>query len=263
MGTSDPTPGWDEIARERSVGVLERAFIAAQLGMPSEDHETAVETLRIMLAALLVDHLSPDARTIEDRAGRRVSIGEHWQRIVTTGVTHTFVLAGGFVQPDQLLIAVDERASGGGRSGRGPRGQGTLVLRVHDDLALLDATGRSGRTAGADDMAALVDLLAHATIGASLDPPGRPVDDGSPEDRSRGPWSRPSTVAATFGIPDASLVEVRRDGWECEACGCFFAGTVEGTVAYPDRFAPVGRDGPCDRTTECACHAAPVQREIR
>lgn len=243
--------------------MLERAFIAAQLGMPAEDHETAVETLRVLLSALLVEHLAPDERTLEDRVGRRVPIAEHWQRIVTTAVTHTFVLGGGFVQPDGLLTAVD--ALGGERSirGRRPLAHGTLVLRVHDDLEILDASARAGRTAGPEDMDALVDLLACATVGAVLDGPGRPESGPTPPTRPRGPWSRSSTVAATFGIPDATLVAVSRDGWVCDSCGCFFAGRVEGTVAYPDRFAPVGRDGPCDRTVDCVCHAAPVQRDVR
>lgn len=262
MDTIDPVTGWDEIARERAATVLERAFIAAQLGMPSEDHETAVDTLRVFLAALLADHLAPDDRTMEDREGRRVAIGEHWQRLVTTAVTHTFLLGGGFVQPDELLGAVDARATGAGRTRR-PLGHGALVLRVHEDITVLDASARAGRPAGPTDMAALIDLIANATIGAALDGPGATASGTERSAPRRAPWARSSTVAATFGIPEATLVEVTRDGWVCDACGCFFAGTVEGTIAYPDRFAPIGRDGACDLTIDCVCHAAPVQREVR
>lgn len=258
---------WDEIARERAGAVLEQAFIASQLGMPSEDHETAVESLRIILDALLLDHLAPDERTIDDRIHRRAPIGVHWQRMVTTAVTHTFVLGGGFVQPDALLDAIEERArdmdGGGAWSGRRRRGHGALVLRVHDDLALMDATARAGRAAGPADMEALVDLIARATIGAASEAPITPRSDDVVEP-ARGRWSRSaSTVAASFGIPDASLVAVTRSGWVCDECGCFFAGRVEGTVATPDRFAPVGRSGPCDASSDCGCHAAPVQREVR
>jgi hypothetical protein len=263
----DPVTTVDEIDRQRASLVLERAFVAAQLGMPSEDHETAVDLLRIQLGALLVDHLAPDERTIEYRGSHRATIEDHWQRMVTTAVTHTFLLGGGFVQPDPLLDAVVAhlaRASdGSGAVHRPPLDHGRLVLGVLEDLAVFDATGRAGRMAGPADMAALVDLVALATIGAVRgDPPaGAPA---SPAARRRGRWSRSTaTVAATFGIPEVSLIEATKDGWVCDACGCFFAGTVDGAVAHPDRFAPVGRTGPCDGSIECACHAAPVRREIR
>lgn len=257
----------DEIDRQRASLVLERAFVAAQLDMPSEEHETAVDLLRIQLGALLVDHLAPDERTIEYRGSHRASIEDHWQRIVTTAVTHTFLLGGGFVQHDRLLAAVDrrvERAGSGGEGVRRPRlDHGHLVLAAQEDLAVFDATTRSGRMAGPADMDALVDLIALATIGAVRGEP-RTGPSSPPAARRRGRWSRSAaTVAASFGIPEASLIEVTKDGWVCEDCGCFFAGTVEGAVAHPDRFAPIGRNGACDRSTDCACHAAPVRREIR
>jgi len=265
--SSEPVTMVDEIERQRASLVLERAFVAAQLGMPSEDHETALDLLRIQLGALLVDHLAPDERTIEYRGSHRASIEDHWQRMVTTAVTHTFLLGGGFVQPEPLLAAVVdhlERTSAGGEgTRRPPLDHGRLVLGVLEDLAVFEATARAGRMAGPADMAALVDLIALAAIGAVRgDPPaGAPA---SPAARGRGRWSRSTAmVAASFGIPDASLVEATKEGWVCDACGCFFAGTVEGSVAHPDRFAPIGRRGPCDGSTECACHAAPVRREIR
>ncbi len=64
-------------------------------------------------------------------------------------------------------------------------------------------------------------------------------------------------------MAEARLVAVTREGWACDECGCLFTGRVEGGVAYPDRMAPVGRRGPCDTTTACACHAAPLQRQVR
>lgn len=264
---TDRLPEWDEVDRARAAGVIDQAFLAAQLGMPAEDHETAVDALRIILDALLVDHLAPDDRTIDDRADRRVAIGVQWQRMVTTAVTHTFVLGGGFVQPDQLSTAVDEGAhsffSGSGWVARRRRGHGQLVLRVHDDLSVFERTTRSGRPPGEDDMVALVDLIACAAIGAVMDRPTVP-DERSSIGRSRARWNRdPRSVAAAFGIPGANLVEVTRHGWVCDECGCLFAGRVEGTTAYPDRFAPVGRNGPCDGSVDCSCHAAPVQRNVR
>ena len=263
----EPVTTVDEIDRQRASLVLERAFVAAQLGMPSEDHETAVDLLRIQLGALLVDHLAPDESTIEYRGSHRATIEDHWQRMVTTAVTHTFLLGGGFVQPDPLLAAVVDRlsraAAGGGGVRRPPLDHGRLVVGVLEDLAVFDATARARRMAGPIDMDALVDLIALATIGAVRgDPPAGPVT--SPVARRQGRWSRSTaTVAASFGIPDVSLVEATKDGGVCDACGCFFAGTVEGSVAHPDRFAPVGRTGPCDDSTRCACHKAPVRREIR
>lgn len=267
MDIDDPEVEWGHVAHQRAARVLELAFIAAQLGMPSEDHETAVDSLRILLEALLLEHLAPNTAALDDRAHRRVPIDVHWQRIVSTAVTHTFVLGGGFVQPDEILAAVDERIGGAGHDRwtvARRLGQGACALHVHDALAVLGATARSGRAAGTADMEALVDLIAWASIGAAAEAPEVPDDalDGSAPGRGR--WARdPSTVAASFGIRDVNLVATSLDGWVCDECGCFFAGRVEGNFAYPDRFAPVGRGGPCDSTIDCACHAAPVQREIR
>ena len=267
VDANDPVALVDEIDRQKASLVLERAFVAAQLGMPSEDHETAVDLLRIQLGALLVDHLAPDERTIEYRGSHRATIEDHWQRMVTTAVTHTFLLGGGFVQHDPLLAAVVrhlERAGAGGEGmRRPPLDHGRLVLGVQDDLVVFDATGRAGRMAGPADMDALVDLIALATIGAVRGDPRRDPTP-APAARARARWSRSAaTVAASFGIPDASLVEAVKEGWVCDACGCFFAGTVEGAVAHPDRFAPIGRSGPCDSATDCVCHSAPLRREIR
>ena len=267
---------WDDISRERAAAVLRQAFVAAQLGMPAEDHETAVESLWIILEALLVDHLAPDPRTLADRAGRRTSIGNHWRRMVTSAVTHTFVLGGDFVMPEQLATAVEERAalleSGKLWHSRRPPGHGALVLRVHDDLTRLEATARAGRFAGPDDMDSLVDLIALATLGAVMAGEGataqQPESTEGEQDESEvaihGRWARTTeSVAASFGIAECELIAVSRQGWVCAECGCLFTGRVEAGVAYPDRFAPIGRGGACDTTTECACPSAPLQREVR
>ena len=265
----DDRSAWDDIARERAGAVLRQAFVAAQFGMPAEDRETAIESLWILLEALLVDHLAPDERTLAERAERRTSMGTHWRRIVTTAVTHTFVLGGDFVQPEQLADAVDERAADlvAGRlwHSRRPPGPGALVLRANDDLSRLEATCASGAPAGADELPALVDLIAVAVLGAVMageedvttsDAPGPAT--------SRGRWARDEhAVAAAFGIADVQLVATTREGWVCDECGCLFAGRVEAGTAYPDRYAPIGRGGPCDSTTPCACHSAPIQREVR
>lgn len=259
-------PVWDEISRERASSVLDMAFVAAQLGMPSEDHETAVDSLWVILEALLVDHLAPSAEVLDDPLRRRVTIGVQWQRLVTTAVTHTFVLGGGFVEHGQLLDAVGVRATDleAGRlwRSRRPIGHGALVLGVHDDLAVLGAGVGSAAVPGPREMAALVDLIALGVVGVLLAGPETP--ETTHEGSGRRTWDRtPATVAASFGIPDVSLVAVSRDGWMCDACGCLFLGRVDGKVAYPDRFAPVGREGPCDSVDTCACHAAPIQRNIR
>ena len=86
--------------RERAETVLRQAFIAAQLGMPSEDPETAVESIWIILEALLVEHLAPSQSIEQMRSERLTDIGSHWRRMVITAVTNTFVLSGGFVQPE-------------------------------------------------------------------------------------------------------------------------------------------------------------------
>jgi hypothetical protein len=70
-------------------------------------------------------------------------------------------------------------------------------------------------------------------------------------------------MAIAFGIEGVHLVPATREGWVCDECGCVFVGRIDGGIAYPDRLAPVGRRGPCDLTTACACHAAPLQRRVR
>lgn len=266
------TDSWDDIARDRAGTVLRQAFVAAQLGMPAEDHETAVESMWIILEALLVDHLAPDAPTIAERADRRASMGEHWRRLVTTAVTHTFVLGGDFVQPEPLAAAVDACAADldAGRlwHSRRPPGPGALVLAAHDALRQLDATARSGAHAGPDDMRALVALISSATVGAVL-ADRREIERSASaefdeEPGSTGRWARsPESVAAAFGIPDSGLVAVSRHGWACDSCGCLFLGRVEAGTAYPDRFAPIGRVGACDVSNDCSCHRAPLQRDVR
>ena len=258
--------------RERAETVLRQAFIAAQIGMPSEDRETAVETLWIILESLLVDHLAPDAEVLEDRADRRTTLGTHWRRMVTTAVTNTFILGGVFVMPDELLRATEERAtqhlSGSLWHTRRPPGPGALVLAVHRALEVLDGTASRGEFAGKADAEALVDLIAFATLGATLAGGEESITatgTGAPTDRRTGGRRTrdAGSTAAAFGIPGVQLVEVHREGWACDACGCVFMGRVEGGVAYPDRMAPIGRGGPCDLVIDCACHGAPVQRDVR
>ena len=275
---STPIVGLGAVERERAETVLRQAFIAAQIGMPSEDMETAVETLWIILESLMVDHLAPDESMLIERADRRTEVATHWRRMVTAAVTNTFVLGGVFVMPEELLVATSQRAEqlDGGTlwHTRRPPGHGALVLGVHRALLQLDGTAVRGDFAGKADAEALVDLIALATLGATL--AGEPTsvarnvatvaavgpDDPRPGGSSR--WTRDAAAAAgAFGIPGVQLVTASREGWACDVCGCLFAGKVEGSVAYPDRFAPVGRGGPCDMTIDCACHRAPVQRDVR
>lgn len=263
----------DAALQERAETVLRQAFIAAQIGMPSEDRETAVETLWIILESLLVDHLAPDASVLEDRAERRTTLETHWRRLVTAAVTNTFVLGGVFVMPEELLRSVEQRAlqhlDGSLWHTRRPPGPGALVLAVHRALEQLDRTARRGEFAGKADAEALVELISFATLGAVMSgpqtTPRAPDDEARGDgDRGAGRWIRDgSSAAAAFGIPGVELVSVRREGWACDSCGCVFAGRVEAGIAYPDRLAPVGRGGPCDAVIECACHRAPLQREVR
>lgn len=268
--------GFDEAELERCGTVLRQAFISAQIGMPSEDMETAVETLWIILEALMVDHLAPDEALMRDRADRRSDLGTQWRRMVTAAVTNTFVLGGVFVMPEDLILAANERAvslrEGTLWHTRRPPGHGALVLGVHRALLQLDGTAARGAFAGTADAAALVELIALAAVGATIaaemPSPAAGVPDAptaaTTTGQTSGRWTRdPAATAAAFGIPGVELVEVVRTGWACDACGCVFAGKVEGGVAYPDRFAPVGRGGPCDSTSPCPCHLAPVQREVR
>ncbi|MSW44584.1 MAG: hypothetical protein F2520_05135 [Actinobacteria bacterium] len=275
---ADMSPGLDHAELERCGTVLRQAFTSAQIGMPSEDMETAVETLWIIMESLIVDHLAPDEALLRDRGEQRTDIGTQWRRLVTAGVTNTFVLGGMFVMPEQLLEATAERAlrlrAGTLLHTRRPPGHGALVFGVHQALLQLDGTATRGEFAGPADADALVELIALAALGATLagevapaslgrSVPNEPDDDARVA-RTSGRWTRdPGTAAAAFGIPGVELVEVIRTGWACDSCGCVFAGKVEAGVAYPDRFAPVGRGGPCDSTSDCACHSAPVQREVR
>ena len=262
---------FSEANRERAETVLRQAFVAAQNGMPSEDPETAVESLWIILEALLVEHLAPTEAIEQSRAERRTDIGNHWRRMVTAAVTQTFVLSGGFVQPDPLEAAVEERAqlliSGDLWHTRRPPAQGALVLRVHSALQRLDATALSGQHPGAADVAALEDLIAYATLGAVMAGEVLPAQDTEARDSSdeaKGRWARSTeSVAAAFGIAGVELVAISKSGWACTDCGCVFLGQVDAGIAYPDRFAPIGRSGACDQQTECGCHDAPLQRRVR
>ncbi len=257
--------------RERAETVLRQAFIAAQLGMPSEDPETAVESIWIILEALLVEHLAPSPSIEQMRSERLTDIGSHWRRMVITAVTNTFVLSGGFVQPEPLAAAVEHRAElllGGELwHTRRPPAQGALVLRVHSSLQVLDATVRSGQHPGAADASALEDLIACATLGAVMAGeilPSQDADDRDTTDDTKGRWARSTeSVAAAFGIGGVELIEIAKTGWACTECGCVFLGRVDAGIAYPDRFAPIGRSGACDQQIDCSCHAAPLQRRVR
>lgn len=270
---SEETPSftYGDADRERAAAVLRQGFTAAQLGMPSEDPETAVESLWIILEALLVDHMAPNAHTERSRADRRTDIGNHWRRLVITAVTHTFVLSGDFVQPEALADAVEDTAqrllAGQLWHTRRPPAQGALVLQVHTALQCLDARARSGQFPGPEEKAALEDLVACATLGAVMAGeilPSQDRDDSDAVTDPKGRWVRSAdTVAASFGIPGVELTEVERTGWACTECGCLFLGRVDAGIAYPDRFAPIGRSGACDSRTDCSCHGAPLQRRVR
>jgi len=259
----------DDAGRERAETVLRQAFIAAQLGMPSEEPETAVESLWIILEALLVDHLAPQTDLQQSRGDQRTSIENHWRRMVITAVTHTFILGGDFVQPEQLLELVNANArrlaDGTLWHTRRPPAQGALVLGVHRSLEALDVTAQSGRAPTVADFTALQELIAFATLGAIL--PGSDAENSTrvqSEDEPPGRWSKSTyQVAASFGIPEVELLAVSKSGWACSECGCIFLGRVDGGIAYPDRFAPIGRAGACDVQIECGCHSAPLQRRIR
>ncbi len=261
---------YDDADRDRAATVLRQAFIAAQLGIPSEDPETAVDTLWIILEALLVDHLDAEAVT-GPQPVRRTAVGEHWRRMVITAVTNTFVLSGDFVQPEPLALVIEKNAKllidGELWHTRRPPSQGALVLGVHSALGVLDTTARSGRFPATEDVMALNNLIALATLGSVMageSAPNEERDQAAPVDDAKGRWARtPQSVASSFGIPDAELVAVSKSGWACAECGCVFLGRVEAGTAYPDRFSPVGRNGPCEVDVDCTCHAAPLQRRVR
>lgn len=271
--TLDSEQFFDDAARDASETVLRQAFVAAQLGMPSEDFETAVETLWIIFEALLIDHVASSDVGSRDGAEQYVSLDDRWRRLVTAAVIHTFVLSGDFVMPEALLVAVEERAArlvaGQMWHTRRPPAQGALVLGVHAALLHLERTGVSGKYPNKDDADALQEIIALATLGAVM---ARGTgtnrvdsgDDRPEESEQSGRWARSSqSVAESFGIAGVQLVAVRREGWACDECGCVFVGRVEAGTAYPDRMAPVGRGGPCDSVTACACHEAPLQRRVR
>lgn len=278
MGVSESRAKFfDDVAAERARTVLQQAFVAGQLGMPSEDLETAVESLWIILEALTVDHLSPDDRLDPTRTGRRVALSEHWKRMVTTAVTNTFVLSGGFVMPDEMFAAVELRAQqlndGELWHTRRPPAQGALVFGVHRALLNYDRS-IAAHMAVASEGDALVDVISLATLGAVLawDYDQRKQssesfnDDEDNDEELFAEFSStmaPERIASSFGIPDVHLLPVTRQGWVCDECGCFFAGRIERGIAYPDRFAPVGKSGPCDNGLSCICHQAPLQRRIR
>ena len=265
---------FDDVAAERARTVLQQAFVAGQLGMPSEDLETAVESLWIILEALTVDHLAPDDRLDPTRTGRRVALSEHWKRMVTTAVTNTFVLSGGFVMPDEMFAAVEKRAqhlaNGELWHTRRPPAQGALVFGVHSALITFDQSVAS-HLAVANESDALVDVIALSTLGAvlawDLDLTRRvnEIDNALEDELFAESFvdAAPERIASSFGIPDVHLLPVARSGWVCDECGCFFAGRIERGIAYPDRFAPIGKSGPCDNGLSCICHQAPLQRRIR
>ena len=275
----EPRPAWDGATEEAAVVLLRQAFLSAQLGRASPDMETAVESLWIILEALLVDHLADGGEGGAHTRRPPTPIGSQWSRLVTTAVTHTFVLSGVFVMPDDMLAAVERRAeqmtSGSLWHTRRPPSPGALVLGVHAALLRLEATASAGAHPEDPDAEALVDIVALGTLGAVRAGDATPVARPKAVERPStlfggesaapsGRWARtPRSVAEAFGIPEVQLVEAMRRGWACDECGCVFAGRVEAGVAYPDRLAPVGRVGPCDATTDCACHAAPVQRRLR
>lgn len=266
----EPEIGADEDEwRGALESTLRQSFFAAQLAPPSSDPEAAIQSMWIILESLVVDHLAPPSG--EDREREPVPVATWWRRMVTTAVTHAFVLGGTFPTPEQALeaAAAVARRSAEGRlwQTRRPPGQGALVLGVHAAVQLLDETVAAGAVPGDDDAAALLEVVSLATVGAVLADRSTTVAVDADDDltgRGRPRWATdPARVASAFGIPDVNLVAVTRDEWVCDECGCAFAGRVESGIAYPDRFAPVGRQGPCDATTACACHDAPLQRRVR
>ena len=254
--------------------MLDGTFVAASLGMPTEDARTAMDVLWSSFEALVVQHFPVGSATGAEPpppppAGA-VPDATHWSRVLVTAVTNSIVLGGGFVRPDQVGSAVLDLAadlrSGGIWHTRRPPGPGAVALAAHRRLLSLDHTASVGHPPGPADQLAVDELVALAALGAVL------ADDGSvPAGRAPTPSTsdgdaaagRAARAARSFGIPGTILVAVERPGWACDACGCVFTGRVESGIAYPDRMAPVGRGGPCDAVTDCPCHAAPLQRRVR
>ena len=254
--------------------MLDGTFVAASLGMPTEDARTAMDVLWSSFEALVVQHFPASPAAVTEPTppppAGAVPDATHWSRVLVTAVTNSIVLGGGFVRRDEVGAASLELASdlrsGGIWHTRRPPGPGAVVLAAHRRLLALDRTASTGQQPGPADQVAVDELVALAALGAVL------ADDGSAP-AGRAPTPSPldgdaavreaQRMARSFGVPGAVLVPVERSGWACDACGCVFTGRVESGVAYPDRMAPVGRGGPCDAVTDCPCHAAPVQRHVR
>jgi hypothetical protein len=252
--------------------VLEGAFVASSLGMPTEDARTAVDVMWASFEAL-VDRHFPAA---EGRPGPPVEVpdGTHWSRILVTAVTNALLLRGTFIRPAEAAPAVEERArelrAGDLWHSRRPPGPAAVVLAVHADLLRLDETAALDRPLAPADAAAVERVVALSALGAVLAGEGSGPARRATVDRERAGSDEPAVesnrrareMAVLFGVPGVELVAVERSGWACDVCGCVFVGRVDGGVAYPDRLAPVGRGGPCDSVTACACHAAPLQRRL-
>lgn len=276
--TTHPVGDFDDAARERATHVLRHASSTAQIVPPADQFETAVDALWVDFEAMVAEHFAPSATVDGQSVDRGTSLGDRWQRMVVTAITNGFILTGGFLTADDMIDEVELRAhrsaSGSLWHSRRAPAQGALVLGVNAALVHLDGSAAQGRHPDARDSAAVVEIVALATLGAVMAGEGRPrisvggaeapVVDGPAVDGPSGRWARdPVAVAQSFGIPDVTLIAAKREGWVCDECGCLFAGRVEGGVAYPDRFAPIGRSGPCDETNRCGCHDAPLQRRVR
>lgn len=269
-----PSDGYfDDAARERATHVLRHASSTAQIVPPADQFETAVDALWVDLEAMVAEHFAPSPAADSAENERGTSLADRWQRMVVTAITNGFILTGGFLTSDDMISEVEIRSrlmdAGELWHARRPPAQGALVLSVTAALVRLEAAAALGRHPDAQDAEAVVDIVAMATLGAVMAGEDRPrvgaVRAEPPTvEESAGRWARdPISVAQSFGIPDVGLIEVTRNGWACDACGCLFIGRVEGGVAYPDRFAPIGRTGACDESTDCACHGAPLQRRVR
>jgi hypothetical protein len=251
----------DAAFRARVSQVLERTFVAASLGMPTEDARTAMDVLWSSYEALVGRHFPAPGSP----PGTEVPDATHWSRILVTAVTNSIVLGGGFVRPAKaeadVLVWADRLRSGGAWHTRRPPGPGAVVLAAHVRLLALDEVARTGRPPGPSDQGHVDGLVALAGLGAVLgtdDRVPRPVT--TPPETVAARRRRAGEAAAAYGVPDVELVAAERTGWACASCGCLFTGGTDGAVVYPDRMAPVGRGGPCDAVTECACHAAPLRR---
>lgn len=265
-------PGTDDAFDAAVAKVLDGAFIASSIGMPTEDARTAVDVIWSSFEALLARHFPAG----EGRPGPPVEVpdGTHWSRILVTAVTNSLLLGGTFLRPSDVSRVVVEREialrAGDLWHSRRPSGPGALVLATHTALLRLDETADTGRSFAPMDAAAVEQVVALSTLGAVLSgegsvPAGRPSPDRartSADPAAAESQRRAREMAVLFGVPGVQLVAVERSGWACDACGCVFVGRVEAGMAYPDRLAPVGRGGPCDVVTECACHEAPLQRRV-